>query len=122
MSRFRLLAGLLVVTILAGTSLSADDTKPSEKKDTPAKGTLPPNWKKLGLTDAQVQKVYKIESDYRAKIADLEQQIKDLRAKERKELETVLTDAQKARLKELKEGTDEKKPESTTKPADSKKP
>ena len=38
---------------------------------------------------------------YKAKIDDLEQKIKDLKAEEKLEREKVLTDDQKARLKQL---------------------
>src|SRR4051794_3693059 len=43
------------------------DTKPDEPK---AKGQLPAGWKKLALTEEQVQTVYKTQASYRAKIED----------------------------------------------------
>ena len=70
-------------------------------QDTKLKGTLPANWGKLGLSDEQKQKVYKVQADFGDQIAKLEAQVKDLKAKEKTEMEKVLTDAQKARLKEL---------------------
>jgi Spy/CpxP family protein refolding chaperone len=105
MNRVRNLFGLLAVLVLAGW-LAADDTKKAEEpKDTPAKtkGTLPPGWKKLGLTDAQIQDIYKVHTKYRTKIDELEQQVRELRQQERTEEYKLLTDAQKARLKELGE-------------------
>jgi hypothetical protein len=94
--------------LLVGTSLSADDKKTDDKKpDNPkepaAKGTLPANWKKLGLTDDQVKKVYRIQTDYRGKIDELQEKINALKKQERTDMEKVLTDAQKARLKELRD-------------------
>jgi Spy/CpxP family protein refolding chaperone len=105
MTWVRSLFGLLAVLILVGW-LTADDTKKTEEpKDTSAKskGTLPQGWKKLGLTDAQVQEIYKVHSKYRTKIDELELQVRELRQQERTEEYKVLTDAQKARLKEIGE-------------------
>src|SRR5262249_54576446 len=105
MSRVALFSGLFALLVLLGSSLLADDKKPGDdKKEPPPKGQLPPNWKKLGLTDDQVKKIYKIQTDYRVKIDDLEEKIKEFKKQERAEMEKVLTDAQKARLKELKDG------------------
>jgi Spy/CpxP family protein refolding chaperone len=107
MSRVRTWAGLLAVLFLVGWLVAADDKKAGdEPKDTTppkAKGTLLPGWKNLGLSDTQTKDIYKITSKYRAKIAELEQQIRELRQQERVEAYKVLTDAQKARLKELGE-------------------
>jgi hypothetical protein len=88
---------LLFAFVLGGVSVGQD------KKDEPVKfkGVLPQNWGKLGLSDEQKQKVYKVQNDYDLKIAALEKQLKDLKAQEKGEMEKVLTDAQKARLKEI---------------------
>src|SRR5262249_6326406 len=104
MIRLRLVLAVLIAAVLSGVwFLSVEDSKAAE--DPPPKGTLPANWKKLGLTDDQVKKVYTVQAEYRTKIAKLQQQIKDLQQQERAEMEKVLTDAQKARLKEIREGT-----------------
>jgi hypothetical protein len=102
MIRWRVLLGLVVVAFLAGGLLSGDEPK----KDAPVKvrGSLPPNWGKLGLNDQQRQEIYQIQSDYGTQIAALRQQISDLQAKERKDMEKVLTDAQKQRLREIVAG------------------
>jgi hypothetical protein len=123
MARVRNLCGLLAVLVLVGWLVAADDPKkPDEPKDvTPpakAKGKLPTGWKKLGLTDAQAQDVYKISAKYQARIEDLEQQVRELRQQQRAEEYRVLTDAQKARLKEIGE---EKFSGDVTKKADPKK-
>jgi Spy/CpxP family protein refolding chaperone len=113
---------VVAVALLAGPMLQGQD----KKDDTPAKvkGVLPANWGKLGLTDEQKQKVYKVQADYNDKIGVLEKQLKDLKATEKSEMEKVLTDAQKARLAELLKSklpaTDDKKP--TDKKTDDKKP
>lgn len=108
MTRFRLVLGVLAVAfVLAGWSLGDDKktTTADDKKEPPRlKGQLPANWKKLGLTDEQTQKVYKIQGEYDAKIDALEAQIRKLKQDEKGDLMKVLTDAQKARLKEINEG------------------
>ena len=108
MLRVRGLLGVLALLLAVSWLLAADTKADPDKKDPDpkAKGTLRPNWKKLGLTDDQVQKIYKVQADYRTKIDVLEQQIKDLRAQELADQVKLLTDAQKARLKELGEFKD----------------
>src|SRR5713101_1017971 len=99
MSKVRLSLGVVLVAFLVGGLSLAQD-----KKDTPpakAKGTLPANWKKLGLTDEQTQKVYKVRADYGDRINALKQKITQLQSDDKAELLKLLTDAQKARLKEI---------------------
>jgi Spy/CpxP family protein refolding chaperone len=94
--------GIAALLVVAGGFVVADDKTPDTKAPAvKGRAPLPQHWTKLGLTDAQRDKVYDIRSSYRAKIDDLERQIKDLRKKERAEMEEVLTDAQKSRLREL---------------------
>jgi hypothetical protein len=89
------LGGLLAVALIGGGMLFGDDPKPK------GGGKLPPNWSKLGLSDEQKRQIYTIESDYKSKIDDLQGQIDQLRKKQRAEMSKVLTDAQKARLREI---------------------
>jgi hypothetical protein len=122
MIRCRVLVCLLGVALLAGSLVAGDTPKPADVKDPAPKGQLPASWKKIGLTDEQVKQIYKIQGDYRPRIEELEQKIKDLRAEELTKEIAVLTDAQKARLKEIaeeklpldppkKDDKDEKKPD-----------
>jgi Spy/CpxP family protein refolding chaperone len=105
MTRIRNLFALLAILVLVGWLAAADDKKADDKTDTAprAKGTLPQGWKGLGLTDSQKSQIYTIQSNYRGKIEELEQKIRELRQQERAEALKVLTDAQKARLKEIGE-------------------
>jgi hypothetical protein len=102
------LLSVALVLMLVGIAPSQDKDAP--KKDTPGqpdkkyKGVLPANFKKLGLTDAQVQNIYKIQSEYRSKIDDLKKQIDTLKAAEKSEVEKVLSDVQLKRLKEIRLG------------------
>ena len=121
MRRLGLFVCLLAVTVLFGGLVAGDTPKPDATR-----GQLPPNWKKLGLTDEQVKKIYAIQADYRPKIEELEQKIKDLHAEELVKEVAVLTDAQKARLKEIAEekipGDPPKKDDKDEKKPDEKKP
>src|SRR4051794_25998473 len=80
-----------------------DEVKKDEGK---AKGMLPANWKKLGLSDDQVQKIYKIQSKYGEEIDKLEAKIAELKATMDKERRAVLTADQKKRLEEILLGKD----------------
>jgi hypothetical protein len=96
MSKHRGLLGLLVLGLFAGSWVVAAD-----KDTTKAKGTLPAKWSKLGLSDEQKEKIYTSQAKYRAQIDELRAQIRKLQKQELGELEAVLTDAQKARLREI---------------------
>jgi hypothetical protein len=107
----------MVVAVLTGGFLTGDEPK----KDPPPKlkGQLPQGWSKLGLTDQQKQDVYRTEAEYKTKIDALEAQIRQLKKQRKTDLDKILTDAQKARLKEIlaekapsdTPSKDEKKPE-----------
>ena len=100
MKRLRILVGVLALVVFVG--FVGGRQQPDDIKFKP-RPSLPQGWKKLGLTDEQRNKVYKVQIDYRDRMAALEQKIKELRAEENQELLKILTDAQKARLKELKD-------------------
>lgn len=126
MRRLQLLT-VATVVMVAGGSLLAQDRRESASR---GRGMLPRDWSRLGLTDEQKDKIYGVRGSYRGKLDDLERQIKELRKQERAELESVLTDAQKARLREIvaervpggSKGTDSKTGEGNKPPAGDKKP
>lgn len=101
MKRACTLIGVVAITLVASGILFGDDKE--TKKDTKGvkQGTLPALYGRLGLSDDQKKKIRDIQGDYRAKIQDLEDQIRELRRKERSAVENLLTDSQKARLREL---------------------
>jgi hypothetical protein len=108
MLRLRAVVTVLAVALLVtGWSLGDDPKDPP-----PPRGTLPANFKKLGLTDEQREAILKVRGTYAAKVAALRRQITQLQKEEREELEKLLTDAQKARLKEIRVG--ETKPKGKT--------
>jgi hypothetical protein len=105
----RLRVGLPVVAalLLACGWLSGQDAKTKEDVKEPIviKGNLPKNWRKLGLSDDQTKKAIRIRAKYAAQLQDLQKQIDELRRQERGELEKVLTEGQRARLKELSDNS-----------------
>jgi hypothetical protein len=108
---------LAVALVVTGWSLGDD------KKDTPPpRGTLPQHYKKIGLTDEQREAVLRVRGGYRAKIDALKRQISQLQRDEKEELEKLLTDAQKARLRELRSGEPSPKDKGTGKDKSTGKP
>jgi Spy/CpxP family protein refolding chaperone len=85
---------------VAGGFLCGDD-KATSKDEKTTRRPLPFYFHKLNLTEPQKKKIKEIRDDYEGRIRDLEEQIRELRKKERAEMEDVLTDVQKAKLREL---------------------
>jgi hypothetical protein len=100
------LAASALALLLCG-ALVGDDPKPVVPQ---AHDVLPPLFRKLGLSKKQAAAVAKVRGEYDAKVKDLEEKIRAARAEEEAELEKVLTDAQRARLKELRKGPPAKEP------------
>ena len=100
---FRLRCAILVVGVaLFAVAASSGQEKKADKDEPKAKGMLPANWKKIGLTDDQKDKIYKVQSRAtRSKIDDLQKKIADLKAKEKDEMVKLLTDEQKKRLQDI---------------------
>src|SRR5262245_4609486 len=98
------LAGLIGIALATGTGVGQGD-----KKDTKAKGQLRPGWKDLtDLSETQKEKIYKIQAQYKTKLADLQAQMKKLNADQLQDELNVLTESQKTELRK-KLGGDEKK-------------
>jgi Spy/CpxP family protein refolding chaperone len=77
-------------------------------------GRLPPGFAKLGLSDEQKQKIYKIQAEYQSKIQALRAQIKKLEEEERTQIFSVLTPGQKElyrKLRDIPETKSSDKPE-----------
>lgn len=86
---------------------------PAKRKK--ARGRLPFYYGKVGLSPEQRETIYGLQATYRPQLAELEKQLKELKAKLDAEVEAVLTDAQKQKLLELQEAA-RKKRDSRTKP------
>ena len=107
-----LLGGLLVLSAdgLIGQEAKKEDPKAKKddakgtKKDEPPvkiKGQLPANYKELGLSDAQVQEIYKLQAKYGAELAQLKAKEEEVKATREREIRAVLTPDQKKRLEEI---------------------
>src|SRR4051812_10332724 len=116
MPRLRALALLLLVAFATGALAyqdkdkdAKDKDKKEEKKDKEKlKGFLPANYKKLGLSEAQVQKIYKLQAEYKDKLAAIERQKSQLKAEEKEAIEKVLTKEQLAELDKIRTGKKDK--------------
>jgi hypothetical protein len=102
MLRLRFGIPLIIVGIITSGWLSGQDK--DKEAPTRLKGKLPPNWKKLGLSDDQVQSVFKVQQKYGGQIDQLTSKIADLRKEEKGALDKILTPAQKDRLREILTG------------------
>ncbi len=101
MNRFYALIGVVVIVFVASGFLFGDDKDTKSDAKVVKQGALPANYSKLGLSDDQKKKIHQIQGEYGPKIQELQDQIKELRKKARLAMEDVLTDTQRARLREL---------------------
>jgi len=107
---------LLVAVACPAAMIRAADTKtdtPSQPKaeakdstddsnaKTDAKGRLPRNYGKIGISSDQKTKIYQIEGGYAPRLKALRDQISALTAQEDKELRALLTADQLKKLDEL---------------------
>ncbi|MEZ5940068.1 MAG: hypothetical protein R3C18_01670 [Planctomycetaceae bacterium] len=65
------------------------------------RGPLPAMYGQLGMGDDQKEKAYAVMEKYDGQIEKLKEEMKQLLAERNKELQTLLTEGQKLRLKEL---------------------
>lgn len=101
----------VTAALLLGTTAVAQEPKkpvdppkpvdPKKEDPKPVKGQLPTYWKMLGLSEEQVQKVYRVHAKYNDEIDTLEAKIKELKDKMAKERLEVLSPEQKKRLEEI---------------------
>jgi hypothetical protein len=113
----RVLVSLTLMAVLAmlsgglnGQEPKKDEPKATKKDDPPtkAKGVLPANWKKIGLSEDQIQQIYKAQGKYNDEIDKLEAKIKELRVTRDKEMKAVLTADQKKKLDDILTGKDKR--------------
>ena len=97
---------LLSCLLILSTGLVGQDNKAKEEPPVKVKGTLPANWGKLGLTEKQVQEIYKIRNKANDEITKLRAKITELEAGRDKDSKAVLTAEQKKRLDEILTGKD----------------
>lgn len=86
---------------------------------------LPANYAKIGLSEDQKKKIYEVQNKFEAQIDSLEKQIADLKAKQKAEVESVLTPEQhkalQTAIEDSKKKSAEKKKATEAKADDAKK-
>ncbi len=97
---FAVMLGLAV--LLPNTITAQNDGDASVATNKEYRGPLPAHYGKLGMSDAQKEKVYSIQDSYEEQIEKLRKQIEQIEAKREAEIATLLTPGQKLRLKELR--------------------
>lgn len=110
------LLALGVVCVSTRPSVVAQEPGKASKteKDAAAKKVaksgdrLPANYAKIGISEEQRKKIYEIQGKYDDQIAALQKQLADLRAKEKAEVEAVLTPEQKKNLQSVSEESQKK--------------
>jgi hypothetical protein len=80
---------------------AAKDSTDDSNAKSDAKGRLPRNYGKIGISSDQKAKIYQIESDFSPRIKALRDQLSALTAQEDKEIRALLTADQLKKLDEL---------------------
>ncbi|HZZ78448.1 MAG TPA: hypothetical protein VFE62_08005 [Gemmataceae bacterium] len=103
MSRMSVVFGLgfLTLALIVGGGASQDAKKDKDEK-AKVKGQLPAGFKDLGLSKAQIQEIYTLQTNYKKKIADLQAKIAELKKEQNQEEFKVLTDAQREKYLKAK--------------------
>ncbi len=101
---------LFVVAIMLGLAVMLPQSITAQNGDvepaateTTYRGFLPAHYGKLGMSDAQKEKVYAIQESYVGQIEKLQKQIEQIELKREAEIATLLTPGQQLRLQELRE-------------------
>jgi Spy/CpxP family protein refolding chaperone len=93
MFRLGALAGITIV----GLALSVG--RGSSQGPGESAGQLPPGWSELGLSEEQRTKIQSIQGECQMRIAELERQLQELQAEQRRKMVAVLTSDQKETLR-----------------------
>ena len=97
----------LLVAQESGKAVKAEKGE-GAKKAAKSGDRLPANYAKIGVNEEQRKKIYEIQGKYDDQIAALQKQLADLRAKEKAEVEAVLTPEQKKALQSASEESQKK--------------
>lgn len=105
--RFHTCALLLLAFLFAAGTYAQEGDSTAKKK---RRGPLPFYYGKLGVSDAQREKLYDIQDSYEDKLKALRMEIKKLLAERETAMQETLTPGQKLRLQELKAEAEKKAP------------
>ncbi|WP_169973524.1 hypothetical protein [Tautonia rosea] len=91
-------------TPVSPTAPAATDAQPSPiaPKTYPPYRRVPSNFGKVGLSNQQREDIYIIRSRYQSEITELKARIEELSRKEMDECETILTEAQRKLLNQIR--------------------
>ena len=95
-----ILSGSLPLVAQESGKAKADSKAKTGKRANDPSRRVPNHFGQIGLTDAQRETIYRIQTKHQAKIDELEKQLEELRAEALRECEAVLTPAQKKALAE----------------------
>ena len=109
-----LLSAIALPTLISAQSKGESESQPgnqrpgdqqpgeSQTAEKP-RGRLPNHFGKLGISEEQRTRIYSIQADYDVRIDELLSQIEELVANRDSDINAVLTEGQRARLRELRE-------------------
>lgn len=104
-----LLTAIALPSLISAQSKGDLDSQPGNEQPGESqtvekpRGRLPNHFGKLGISDEQRTRIYSIQADYNVRIDDLLSQIEELVANRDSDIDAVLTEGQRARLRELRE-------------------
>ena len=100
-----LLSAIALPSLISAQSRSEPGAQQpgASQADEKPRGRLPNHFGKLGVSDEQRERIYAIQANYDARIDDLLSQIEELVANRDSDISAVLTEGQRARLRELRE-------------------
>lgn len=105
------------VAFLQKANLKEPKEDGTRKKQRKIRRRLPNYYGQVGVSPAQREKIYSIQATYREKLEELEKQLLALREQQDMEIEAVLTDEQRERLKQLVQEAEKKRRSRKTKKA-----
>ncbi len=88
----------LAACLLASTAISQTMPGKSATESRRSGNRLPNHYGKIGLSDEQRESIYSIQAEYRAKIQSLLREVEDLRDEQSLQIQSVLTEIQRAEL------------------------
>lgn len=112
------MCGLLILLACATSELAFNDLprvwgeEPTAKSTKPVR-RVPPYYAQIGLTTDQRERIRVVQDKYAPGIDKLEQQLAELRSRQKTDLEAVLTAEQKMKLTQLRNGAKTKDKSST---------
>ncbi len=100
-----LLLSAFALPTLFSAEQKSDSEQPgaeSQSSETKPRGRLPNHFGKLGISEEQRTRIYSIQADYDERIDELLSQIEELVTTRDADIDAVLTEGQRARLRELR--------------------